>query len=380
MRFCEIVGQEEIKQALRLSVQEGRIPHAQLFYGPSGIGKLQLAIAYAQYIACPNRTETDSCGTCPQCLQFQKLQHPDLHFAFPIYKEKPGRDSVCDDFIERFRDILLTKGYFDINEWYAHIEAANKQGVIYEAESSEILRKLSLKGFYDGYKTMIIWLPEKMNVSCANKLLKILEEPPTQTLFLLVSEEPTTLLPTIISRTQQLKVPRLQEQEILKALQERQNASVEEATDAAHLAEGSYLKGVQHLHQNADFIENFNHFTFLMRKAWLVGHKKDYAALQELRQWSENMAAQSRENQKNFFQYAQRQVRENYIYNLHQPALNLQTKAEGDFSVKFAPFINENNVEKLMEQFSLAQRQIEQNGNAKIIFFDLFLQIIVLMK
>ncbi len=380
MQFKDIVGQEEIKQKLILSVQENRIPHAQLFYGPSGIGKLQLAIAYAQYIACPNRTEEDSCGTCPQCLQFQKLQHPDLHFAFPIYKEKAGRDSVCDDFIERFRDILLTKGYFDINEWYAHIEAANKQGVIYEAESAEILRKLSLKGFYDGYKTMIIWLPEKMNVSCANKLLKILEEPPQHTLFILVSEDPSLLLPTIISRTQQVKVPRLREEEILLALQQREGVLPSEASDAARLAAGSYLRGVQMLHESADFIENFNNFTFLMRKAWLVGHKKDYAALQELRKWSETMAGQSREKQKNFFQYAQRQVRENYIYNLHQPALNLQTQAESEFSVRFAPFIHAGNVEKLMEQLDLAERQIIQNGNAKIIFFDLFLQIIVLMK
>ncbi len=380
MQFRDIVGQEEIKRKLILSVQENRIPHAQLLYGPSGIGKLQLAVAYAQYIACPNRNEHDSCGTCPQCLQFQKLQHPDLHFAFPIYKEKAGRDSVCDDFIERFRDILLTKHYFDINEWYAHIEAANKQGVIYEAESAEILRKLSLKGFYDGYKTMIIWLPEKMNVACANKLLKILEEPPTQTLFLFVSEDPSLLLPTIISRLQQLKVPRLTEAEIAEALQQREEVLPSEANDAAHLAAGSYLRGVQLLHESADFIENFNNFTFLMRKAWLVGHKKDYAALQELRKWSETMAAQSREKQKNFFQYAQRQVRENYIYNLHQAELNLQTRAESEFSVKFAPFIHEGNVERLMEQLDLAERQIIQNGNAKIIFFDLFLQIIVLMK
>ncbi len=380
MQFKEIVGQNELKSKLILSVKENRIPHAQLFYGPSGIGKLQLAIAYAQYIACPNKTEHDSCGHCPQCLQFQKLQHPDLHFAFPIYKEKAGRESVCDDFIDKFRDILLTKKYFDVNDWYAHIEAANKQGVIYEAESSEILRKLSLKSFYDGYKVMIIWLPEKMNISCANKLLKILEEPPQKTLFLLVSEDPNSLLPTIISRVQHVKVPRLDEQEIYSALVEREQVTSEEALDAAHLAGGSYLKGVQHLHESADFNENFDHFVFLMRKAWMVGHEKNYEALQELRKWSESMAGLGKEKQKNFFQYAQRQVRENYIYNLHQPTLNLQTKNESNFSVRFAPFIHAGNVEKLMEQFDLAERQIIQNGNAKIIFFDLFLQIIVLMK
>ncbi len=380
MQFKDIVGQEDIKRKLIASVQEGRIPHAQLFYGPAGIGKLQLAIAYAQYIACSHRTDTDSCGQCPQCLQFQKLQHPDLHFAFPIYKEKAGRDSVCDDFIEQFRDIINTKHYFDINEWYAHIEAANKQGVIYEAESAEILRKLSLKGFYDGYKTMIIWLPEKMNVACANKLLKILEEPPQQTLFILVSEEPSILLPTIISRTQQFKIPRIEETVIAQALVQNEKVTPDQAADAARLAAGSYLKGVQHLHENADFIENFESFTALMRNAWLVGHKKNYDALQDLRKWSELMATRSREKQKNFFQYAQRQIRENYIYNLHQAELNLQTADESNFSTRFAPFINERNVEKLMEEFDKAERQIIQNGNAKIVFFDLFLQIIVLMK
>ena len=221
MQFKDIIGQESIKQRLRQSVKEQRIPHAQLLYGEPGIGKLQLAIAYAQYLACPNRTEEDSCGVCPSCLQYQKLQHPDLHFAFPIYKEKSNRDSVCNDFMGQFREIVLQKGYFSLNDWYAHIGAETKQGVIYEAESSEILRKLSLKAFGNGFKTMIIWLPEKMHNACANKLLKIIEEPPEGTLFLLVSEDPSLLLPTILSRTQQFKVPRLEEKTITKELLEK---------------------------------------------------------------------------------------------------------------------------------------------------------------
>ncbi|MCM1034227.1 MAG: DNA polymerase III subunit delta' [Paludibacter sp.] len=383
MRFAEIIGQDDVKHRLVHSVAEGRIPHAQMLWGPSGVGKLQLAVAYAQYLACPHRTETDSCGVCPSCLQFAKLQHPDLHFVFPIYKEKAGRDSVCDDFIDKFRTILIEKRYFDVNDWYGFIGAKTKQGVIYEAESGEIMRKLSLKSYMGGYKTMIIWLPEKMHVACANKLLKILEEPPERTVFLLVSEEPEVLLSTIVSRTQQVQVPRLDETVIAQALQEQyEDMDKQSISNFAHLANGSILKALHSIDENEDNKTVFQFFVQLMRLAWSVGHQKDYSALQKLQEWSENVAsaAGGREWQKNFLQYMQRQVRENYICNLQVTSLNYQTVEESRFSEKFAPFINERNVEQMMMQLDLAQRQIEQNGNAKIIFFDLCLQMIVLLK
>lgn len=381
MQFKDIIGQDEVKQRLLQSVKEHRIPHAQLFYGEQGVGKLQLAVAYAQYLACENRSETDSCGVCPSCRQYRNLQHPDLHFAFPIYKEKPGRDSVCDDFIDKFRDILLSRGYFSLDDWYAHIGAENKQGVIYEAESGEILRKLSLKAFGRGYKTMIIWLPEKMHTACANKLLKILEEPPVGTLFLLVSEDPSLLLPTILSRTQQIKVPRIDEKTLVSAIRERyEDIDIHEAMSIAHIAGGSWLKARQVIEGNEANSRQLQQFMALMRNAWRVGARREYAALLDLREWSAKMAADGREKQKAFLQYAQRQIRENFIYNTGLPELNYQTTAEGDFSKRFAPFINENNVEKIMQELDKAQRQIEQNGNAKIIFFDLALQFIVLLK
>lgn len=383
MQFKDIIGQEDVKRRLVRSVNEGRIPHAQMLWGQSGVGKLQLAVAYAQYIACPNRTATDSCGVCPTCMQFAKLQHPDLHFVFPIYKEKPGRDSVCDDFIGKFREALLERRYFDVNDWYSIIGAESKQGVIYEAESGEIMRKLSLKSYTGGYKTMIIWLPEKMHIACANKLLKILEEPPEKTVFLLVSEEPDLLLPTIVSRTQQIKVPRLEESVIAQALKERYaEMDAQQAVDIAHIANGSFLKALHTIDENEENRVHFDWFVCLMRWAWSVGHQSKYTDLQELRKWSETIASASvgRERQKNFLQYMQRQIRENYIRNIGVEALNYQTAAESKFSDKFAPFINERNVTELMEQVALAQRQIEQNGNAKMIFFDLCLQIIVLLK
>ena len=381
MRFSDIIGQETEKRQLRQAVSEGRIPHAQLFVGPAGVGKLALALAYAQYISCPNRDEHDSCGTCPTCLQFSKLQHPDLHFVFPIIKGDEG--DVCDAFADKWRGLLTEQRYFDIDDWYRILGAETKQGMIYEKESAEIMRKLSLKSFSGGYKIMIIWQPEKMNVTCANKILKLLEEPPTKTLFLLVSEHPEQLLSTILSRVQEVRVPRLGEADIAAGLQTVYSwLSDQEAKTVAHMANGSYLAALKIMSESEDSKSYFDDFVALMRNAWLVGQKKDYSALLKLRQWSNDMADSKvgREKQKAFLQYAQRQIRENYIYNFHCVDMNYQTEAESQFSSKFAPFIHDSNVEKMMNELGKAEQQIAQNGNAKIIFFDLCLQMIVLVK
>ena len=381
MRFSDIIGQETEKRQLRQAVSEGRIPHAQLFVGPAGVGKLALALAYAQYISCPNRDEHDSCGTCPTCLQFNKLQHPDLHFVFPIIKGDEG--DVCDAFADKWRGLLTEQRYFDIDDWYRVLGAETKQGMIYEKESAEIMRKLSLKSFSGGYKIMIIWQPEKMNVTCANKILKLLEEPPTKTLFLLVSEHPEQLLSTILSRVQEVRVPRLGEADIAAGLQTVYSWLLDqEAKTVAHMANGSYLAALKIMSESEDSKSYFDDFVALMRNAWLVGQKKDYSALLKLRQWSNDMADSKvgREKQKAFLQYAQRQIRENYIYNFHCADMNYQTEAESQFSSKFAPFIHDSNVEKMMNELGKAEQQIAQNGNAKIIFFDLCLQMIVLVK
>ena len=382
MLFREIIGQERVKAQLRKSVQEGFIPHAQLFTGPEGVGKLQLAVAYAQYLACPNRTAEDACGVCPTCLQYQKLQHPDLHFAFPIVKTDAG--DVCDDFFEAFRELLLDKGYFNLEDWYTALGVETKQGMIYEKESSEILRKLSLKAFGNGYKVMIIWQPEKMNTTCANKLLKLLEEPSEMTLFILVSEHPELLLPTIISRVQQIRIPALGEEDIIAGL--KANGFGEEASDLAHIAAGSFLAARKLADESSTNKQYLNDFIALMRNAYTIGKIKDpqkkSESLQAIRKWSLDMADAKvgRERQKAFLQYAQRQVRENYVYNLQQPEMNYQTADERAFSKNFAPFINNGNVEQIMDELGKAEHQIGQNGNAKIIFFDLCLQFIVLLK
>ena len=383
MLFRDIIGQERTKQQLRKAVQEGLIPHAQLFVGPEGVGKLQLAIAYAQYLACPNRTSEDACGTCPTCLQYAKLQHPDLHFVFPIVKTDAG--DVCDDFIDTFREIILTKSYFDLDDWYTALGVETKQGLIYEKESSEILRKLSLKSFGDGYKVMIIWQPQKMNATCANKLLKILEEPPQKTIFLLVTEQPDQLLTTILSRVQQIRVPRLSEDEIQAGLMAK-GYDKQASADWAHIANGSYLAALKLADEIGANQQYLSDFVKLMRDAYTIGHinnpAKKAESLQHIRKWSLDMADAKvgREKQRAFLQYAQKQVRENYIFNLQQPELNYQTSDEREFSQRFSPYINASNVEQIMAELDKAERQIGQNGNAKIIFFDLCLQFIVLLK
>ena len=374
MQFKDIVGHEQTKQQLRQAVLEGRIPHAQLFFGASGVGKLPLALAYAQYVQCEHRTAEDSCGVCPTCLQYRNLQHPDLHFAYPIVKTDVG--DVCDDFADKWREQLLESPYFDLDDWYRRLGVENKQGMIYEKESGEILRKLNLKAFGDGYKVMLIWLPEKMNATCANKLLKLLEEPPEKTLFLLISEQPDQLLSTIISRVQQIRVPRLSEEEIM------QGAGV--SADMAHIANGSLLAALrlqQEDTQNKRFLEQFIN---LMRDAFTIGQisdpKKKFNSLLRLREWSQTMSGLGREEQKAFLQYAQRQVRENYICNFGQSAMSYQTTDERAFSSRFAPYIHGGNVERIMLELDRAEQQIGQNGNAKMIFFDLALQMIVLIK
>lgn len=383
MLFRDIIGQEATKQQLRQAVREGRIPHAQLFTGISGIGKLQLALAYAQYLNCPNRTEEDSCGTCPTCLQFQHLQHPDLHFAFPIVKTEDY--DRCDDYVDSWRDIILKKRYFDLDDWHKALGVETKQSMIYEKESQEIIRKLSLKPYGNGYKVMIIWQPEKMNPSSANKLLKLLEEPPAQTVFLLVSEHPEQLLTTIQSRVQTIRVPRLSDETIAAALVQK-GIAPDQAADIARIANGSYLAAQKKADESEENKKELNDFIALFRNAYTVGVLRDpqkkYESLKDLRKWSLEMADSKvgREKQKHFLQYAQQQVRENYVRNLAQPELNYQLAAEREFSTKFAPFIHDGNVEGIMNQLELAERQIEQNGNAKIIFFDLCLQMIVLIK
>ena len=384
MYFSDLIGQQDIKNRLIQTVKENRIPHAQLLRGPEGVGKLGLAIAYARYICCENRGDTDACGVCPSCVKYNKLAHPDLHFVFPVIKPTGKSSVVCDDFVADFRSMLIQSPYFSMQDWYARISDDAKQGMIYANESQEIIRKLSLKTYESEYKVMIIWLPEKMNDTCANKLLKILEEPPEKTVFLMVSNSPDEIITTILSRTQHIHVPRLTTDDIVVALLQNRDLDItqQDAVNVARISNGSYLSALAILGEDDENKVNFERFVMIMRLAWQVGNRKDHASLKTLRKWSDEMAASSigRERQKKFLQYAQHMTRENFILNLQQADLNYLTTYETDFSRKFSPFINERNVEDIMKEFALAERHIEQNVNAKMVFFDLVLKIIMLLK
>jgi DNA polymerase-3 subunit delta' len=352
---------------------ENRVSHAYLFSGHEGSGKLPLAIAFAQYLNCESPVDGDSCGVCNSCKKYSKLIHPDLHFVFPVVKTGKGASNpVSDSFIKEWREIVLQKKFFNLIQWYNFIGAEKKQGLIYAQESQEILKKLSLKTFEGRYKVMIIWLPEKMNITAANKLLKLLEEPPAGTVFILVSDKPEDMLSTITSRTQQVRIPPFTDEDIAAELME-QGLGEQDALNFARISKGNIVNAVELFEGSEDLDFFFDNFVFLMRNAYS-------RKLQELISWSEEMSRLSRDKQKNFFDYCLRMVRENYISNIKEPELVYMTRRENDFSVKFAPFINDNNVHQMAEEFSLAHSHITQNGNSRIIFMDLILKIIILIK
>ena len=371
MFFKDIIGQEQVKQRLIQEIRTGKLPHARLFCGSKGVGKLPLAIAYARYLSCEHPTETDACGICPNCIKYNKLAHPDLHFVFPVIKRK-NKDTVSDDYLPEWRELLLNTPYFDINIWLEQMGAENQQAQIFVKESDEIVRKLSLKSSQGGYKVMIIWLPEKMNVDCANKLLKILEEPPTRTIFLLVSEEPDALLTTIQSRTQRFNVPCIDENQITAELGRRYGIGDKDAANIAHRSEGNWIKAMETIHLNEENTLFLELFINLMRLAY-------QRKIREMKQWSETLATMGRERQKHFLEYTQRMVRENFMYNFHTDSIIYLNDEEKNFSNRFSPFINERNVIGIMNELSEAERHIVQNVNARMVFFDFALKMIVLL-
>ncbi|MBF0759443.1 DNA polymerase III subunit delta' [Dysgonomonas mossii] len=374
MFFKDIVGQSEVKERLVTSARKGLIPHAQLFCGPEGVGKFPLALAYAQYLNCENPRDNDSCGKCASCVKYAHLTHPDLHFVFPIVKKAAKKKEVCDDYIADWREFVKQHNYyFNLTQWLDHIDAENSQGLIYAKESEEILRKLSLRIYEAKYKIMIIWLPEKMHESCANKLLKIIEEPTDNTIFLLVSDTPDNIITTIQSRCQRINVHGVAESDIVQALESEYNILPDDATTVAHLSKGSYLKAVETISLNEEHKFFFNLFVQMMRASYARNIK-------EIKTIGNELAAIGRENQKSFLIYSQRMVREYFVSNLHQPEITYLAQDEANFGIRFAPFINERNIVGFMDELALAERHIEQNVNAKMVFFDLCLKITMLIK
>lgn len=374
MFFKDIVGQSEVKERLVTSARKGLIPHAQLFCGPEGVGKFPLALAYAQYLNCENPTDNDSCGKCVSCVKYAHLTHPDLHFVFPIVKKAAKKKEVCDDYIADWREFVKQHNYyFNLTQWLDHIDAENSQGLIYAKESEEILRKLSLRIYEAKYKIMIIWLPEKMHESCANKLLKIIEEPTDNTIFLLVSDTPDNIITTIQSRCQRINVHGVAESDIVQALESEYNILPDDAATVAHLSKGSYLKAVETISLNEEHKFFFNLFVTMMRSSYA-------RSIKDIKSIANEIASVGRERQKNFLVYCQRMIREYFVSNLHQPEMVYLKQDEANFGVRFAPFINERNIIDFTDELALAERHIEQNVNAKMVFFDLCLKITMLLK
>ncbi len=363
MNFNNIIGQADAKARLTEMLQTGRIPHALMFCGPKGSGKLPLALAFAHMLLCRDANDE---------AMLQNWAHPDLHFSLPIYKKKATDHPVSDDFLVQWRELLGQKLYFDVEDWLAAIKAENQQIVHYVYESDALQQKLQLKAGRGGRRVVVVWLPERMMVQAANKLLKLIEEPPTETYFLLVSETPDMVLGTIQSRTQRLNIPALTEEEIAQALTATHRMDAETAKVMARVAQGSYTAALKRLEAESEERVFFELFVRLMRLSYA-------RRIKEMRAWSEEVSEMGRETQKRLLAYCQRLIRENFIYNFQQKELNYETSEEAAFSANFARFVNEKNVIPIMEELTLCQRDIEQNVNPRMVFFDFALKMIVLL-
>ena len=367
MNWSEVIGQKEAKERLMQMVEENRLPHAMMLCGPQGAGKMALAMAFACQLLDDGKVTSKA--------MLDKLEHPDLHFTYPTIK-LPSMSSdhkpVSDDFAKEWHELIMEGPYFTMDQWMQAMGGENQQAIITAGESDNLVRKLSLKSSQGGYKVSIIWLPERMNIECANKLLKLIEEPPQQTVFIMVCEEPDKLLETIRSRVQRIDVRKIDNESVEKALMEHRGISADVAYRIARLSNGSWLKALDELQVGTENELFLDLFISLMRLAY-------QRKIKDLRKWSEVMAGFGREKQKRWLSYFLKMVRENFMYNFQQEELVYMTQKEEDFARNFARFVNEGNILPVSELANRAIRDIGQNANAKIVFFDFALQMIVLL-
>lgn len=377
MKFTEVIGQDETIARLKQLKDEDRIPHAILLCGPEGCGKMAVAMSFASYLLCENNSSADdSCNNCLSCRMIEKWAHPDLYFSYPVIRPSgtgAEHKMTSDDFSSEWRQMLLGEGaYFSMNTWLKAMHAENQQAEIGVGESEVIIHNVNIKPSQGGYKIYIIWLPERMNTQCANKLLKEIEEPPAGTIYLMVCERPEMLLETIRSRAQRINMKQISDDMMEKALIERRGLDADTARRIARIASGNWLKATDMLdtgNENRLFLDMF---IMLMRLSYMRN-------IRELKKWSEIVSAYGREKQKRMLTYFLKMVRENFMYNFKNPDLCYMTSDEEAFSKNFARFINENNVIEISELMSKSLKDIGQNANAKIVFFDMALKMIVLL-
>ena len=375
--FEQVIGQREVQERLMQMVNESRLPHAIMLCGPQGAGKLALAIGLAQRLLA-TKMENSMFSDTPEYVEspmLKKLEHPDLHFTYPTIKlPSMGADHkpVSDDFAREWHELIMASHYFTMNEWLEQMGGENQQAIITAGESDELVRKLSLKSSQGGYKVSIIWLPERMNIECANKILKLLEEPPSQTVFIMVCQEPDKLIETIRSRVQRIDVKKTTDNDVKQALMEKRGLSEDAAQRVSRMANGNWLKAQELLSADTENELFLDMFQSLMRLAY-------QRKVKDLKTWSEQMGTMGREKQKRFLEYFLRLIRENFMYNFQNEELCYMTQREEDFAHNFARFINEANILEISDLANLAIRDIGQNANAKIVFFDMALKMIVLL-
>lgn len=373
MLFKEIIGHKEVKNRLIKSVNENRISHAQLFLGAEGAGSLQLAIAYSQYICCSNKVDNDSCGKCSSCIKYNKLAHPDLHFVFPVVTKKnydmPNGDTrdlvMSDDYMFLFREAFMENHHLNLNQWFSFIEAENKQGIIGVDESSELIRKLNLMTYESAYKIAIIWMPEKMRVEAANHLLKVLEEPPHNTLFLLVAENSDQIINTILSRTQLVKIDKPTDEEMIEAVMAKYNYTNQQAGYIVHLADRNQNEIQTLAHPDSD-----DDSTNELLKWWRMCYNVN-KEMGNLLAWVDVQSKIGREKQKNFILYSMHIFRECLMLRYADKSAVRMNNLEMESFNKFSLMINEANCYDFAKELNTAYMHIERNANPKILFLDL---------
>ena len=375
MLFSEVLGQEHLKNHLAQSVDNGRISHAQLFVGPEGCGTLPMAIAYAQYILCNNKNSENTGGNDACNLKFKSFSHPDLHFAFPVATtERIKSHPVSSHFLAEWRQLLSEQPYGNLFDWYQMLGIDNKQGQIGVDEAQDTVKSLSLKSYEGGYKIMLIWMAEKMNTAAANKLLKLIEEPPAKTVFILIAEDEEQIINTIRSRCQVLHFPPLAEMVIKEALMKNYELEESVATKIAHQANGNYNKACDLVYHDSEDMQFEEWFVFWIRSAFKAKGNKN--AILDLIGWSEEIAKTGRETQKQFLLFCMDFFRQALLLNYNaQKLVFMETKSKNFKLENFAPFVNEANILDISNELQDAIYHIERNGNAKIILTDLSIKL-----
>lgn len=364
MQFNKVIGQKELKADLIREINSEKISHAQLFSGKQGYGGLAMALAFTQYLFCTDKGIEDSCGKCASCVKIQDLQHPDLHFVFPVVQ---GIAKTSSFFLKDWRQQIKENPYFNLFNWTSRIDSKERKPIISVEESKDILRKLSLKSFEGGYKVMIIWLPEEMNADCSNKLLKILEEPPVSTLFLLVSENPDNLIVTIRSRTQFLRIPKIQLEDLSNFLKANFSLNAVQADSISSFAEGDLLRALEFIDTSAEKDLYRDKFIQMMR----VSYKKDVLGMLD---WADAIATEGKERHKLYLVYSLHMFRQSILNNYIGENMMRVSEEEEKFLKNFAPFISGNNIQDFMKTFDDAYYHIDRNANSKILFTQLCFQ------